>query len=94
MERQAVKRKPIKHTYTMKRAISNFLMAAFYKVDTYLYKRFGFISSVRKEHWKHQAESIQKRLDVEHELSEMYNQREGTFYTTKGALDHWNSGII
>lgn len=70
----------------MRKSISTILMTAIYKIDTFIYKKFGFVSMFRRETWETQAERIQKKLNYEHELAEEFNKKHNTCYTTKKAL--------
>jgi hypothetical protein len=57
------------------------------KIDCLLYNLFGYVSPTRKKIWKEQREKIQSALNAEHEVAERLNERYGTVYTTKQALE-------
>ena len=56
------------------------------KVDTVLYKTFGFVSTLRKQSWARCGRGLQKDLDGEHSKRDRLNALKGTNYTTKQAL--------
>jgi len=58
-----------------------------YKIDTLLYKWFGFVSPTRREYWDRRAIQIQMDLASEHTLARINNERHNTVYTTKKALE-------
>ena len=66
--------------------IYNLIAVAIFKVDTVLYKTFGFVSSFRSQSWARQGKRLQKALDSEHSLRDHLNTLNGTSYTTKQAL--------
>lgn len=70
----------------MRKSISTILMTAIYKIDTFIYKKFGLVSMFRRETWETQAKRIQEKLNYEHELAEEFNRKHNTCYTTKKAL--------
>jgi hypothetical protein len=62
------------------------IATAIFKVDTVLYKTFGFVSSFRRQYWTRQSKRLQRDLDSEHSLRDHLNAIYGTSYTTKQAL--------
>lgn len=67
--------------------IYNLIAVAIFKVDTVLYKTFGFVSSFRSQSWTRQGRRLQGALDREHSLRDHLNAIHGTSYTTKQALE-------
>ena len=61
------------------------------RVDTVLYKTFGFVSSFRRRFWVHRSERLQQDLDREHSQRDRLNAFYGTNYTTKQALELRNN---
>lgn len=66
--------------------IFKLIAVAIFKVDTVLYKTFGFVSPFRRHSWAIRAERLQQDLDREHSLRGRLNDFYGTNYTTKQAL--------
>ena len=66
--------------------IYELIAVAIFKVDTVLYKTFGFVSSFRSQSWTRQSKRLQRDLDREHSLRDHLNALNGTSYTTKQAL--------
>jgi protoheme ferro-lyase len=66
--------------------IFELIAVAIFKVDTVLYKTFGFVSSFRSQSWARQNRRLQQDLDREHSLRDYLNARHSTSYTTKQAL--------
>jgi hypothetical protein len=64
----------------------NFISLVIFKVDTVLYKTFGFVSSFRSQSWTRQGRRLQRDLDREHSMRDHLNAIYGTSYTTKQAL--------
>lgn len=56
------------------------------KIDNFLYKRIGIVTSLRKAYWRKQARSIQVVLDYQHENRDYYNRVYNGNKTTKEAL--------
>lgn len=56
------------------------------RVDTVLYKTFGFVSPFRRQFWTRQGKRLQQNLDREHAKRDHLNAFYGTNYTTKQAL--------
>lgn len=70
----------------MEKAI-NLISLAIFKVDTVLYKTFGFVSSFRSQSWTRQSRRLQQDLDREHSRRDLVNSLYGHNYTTKQALE-------
>lgn len=66
--------------------ICDLIAVAIFKVDTVLYKTFGFVSPFRRDAWARQGRRLQRDLDREHSLRDHLNALNGTSYTTKQAL--------
>lgn len=66
--------------------IYELIAVAIFKVDTVLYKTFGFVSSFRSQSWARQGRRLQRDLDREHSMRDYLNAINGTSYTTKQAL--------
>lgn len=64
----------------------NLIAVSIFKVDTALYKTFGFVSPFRRDAWARQGRRLQRDLDREHSLRDHLNALNGTSYTTKQAL--------
>lgn len=67
--------------------ICELIAVAIFKVDTVLYKTFGFVSSFRRDAWKLQGRRLQQDLDREHSRRDQANSIFGHDYTTKQALE-------
>ncbi len=67
--------------------ICELIAVAIFKVDTVLYKTFGFVSSFRRDTWKLQGRRLQGALDREHDRRDRANSLFGHNYTTKKALE-------
>ena len=66
--------------------IFKLIAIAIFKVDTVLYKTFGFVSPFRRHSWARQSKKLQRDLDREHAKRDHLNALNGTNYTTKQAL--------
>lgn len=66
--------------------IFELIAVVIFKVDTVLYKSFGFVSSFRRQSWARRGKRLQQDLDREHSLRDHLNALNGTNYTTKQAL--------
>lgn len=66
--------------------IYELIAVAIFKVDTVLYKTFGFVSPFRRQSWARQGKRLQRDLDREHSQRDHLNDLNGTSYTTKQAL--------
>ena len=66
--------------------IFKLIAVAIFKVDTVLYKTFGFVSPFRRHSWARQGKRLQRDLDREHSLRDYLNSYHGTNYATKQAL--------
>jgi hypothetical protein len=66
--------------------IFELIAVAIFKVDTVLYKTFGFVSSFRRKSWVRQSKRLQRDLDREHSMRDHVNSLYGHNYTTKQAL--------
>lgn len=64
----------------------NLIAVSIFKVDTVLYKTFGFVSPFRRDARARQGRRLQRDLDREHSLRDHLNALNGTSYTTKQAL--------
>ena len=64
----------------------NLIAVVIFKVDTALYKTFGFVSPFRRQSWARQGKRLQRDLDREHSQRDHLNALNGTNYTTKQAL--------
>lgn len=64
----------------------NFISLVIFKVDTVLYKTFGFVSPFRRDAWARQGRRLQRDLDREHSMRDYLNALNYTSYTTKQAL--------
>ena len=67
--------------------IFELIAVAIFKVDTVLYKTFGFVSSFRSQSWARQSRRLQQDLDREHSRRNQVNSLYGHNYTTKQALE-------
>jgi len=67
--------------------ICELIAIAIFKVDTVLYKTFGFVSSFRSQSWARQSKRLQQDLDREHSRRDQVNSIFGHDYTTKQALE-------
>ena len=67
--------------------ICKLIAVAIFKVDTALYKTFGFVSSFRKQSWARRSEKLQRALDREHFQRDSVNTAFKKDYTTKRALE-------
>lgn len=56
------------------------------KVDTYLYRHFGYVSKTRRRIWQRNAIKIQMALNREHRLADSYNILNDTDYCTKKVM--------
>lgn len=65
----------------------NLIAVAIFKVDTVLYKTFGFVSPFRRDAWARQGRRLQRDLDREHSRRDLVNSLYGHNYTTKKALE-------
>lgn len=72
----------------------NFIFLVVFKVDTVLYKTFGFVSSFRRQSWTRQSKRLQRDLDSEHSLRDYLNALNGTSYTTKQALALEHNNVL
>lgn len=67
--------------------IFELIAVAIFKVDTVLYKTFGFVSPFRRDAWIRQGKRLQRDLDREHSQRDQVNSIFGHNYTTKKALE-------
>lgn len=67
--------------------IFKLIAVAVFKVDTVLYKTFGFVSPFRRDAWARQGRRLQRDLDREHAKRDLVNSLYGHNYTTKQALE-------
>lgn len=67
--------------------IFELIAVAIFKVDTVLYKTFGFVSSFRSQSWARQSRRLQQDLDREHSRRDLVNSLYGHNYATKQALE-------
>ena len=74
--------------------IFELIAVAIFKVDTVLYKTFGFVSSFRRQSWARQSKKLQRNLDREHSLRDYLNSYHGTSYTTKQALALEDNNVL
>lgn len=66
--------------------VINLISLVIFKVDTALYKTFGFVSSFRRNAWARRGIRLQQDLDREHSQRDYLNALYDTSYTTKQAL--------
>lgn len=74
--------------------ICDSIAVAIFKVDTALYKTFGFISSFRRDAWARQGRKLQRDLDREHSMRDSLNALNSTSYTTRQALALRDNNVL
>ena len=74
--------------------IYELIAVAIFKVDTVLYKAFGFVSSFRRQSWVRQSKRLQQDLDREHFQRDYLNSYHDTSYTTKQALALKDNNVL
>lgn len=67
--------------------ICDLIVVVIFKIDTALYKIFGFVSSFRRKAWNRRGKRLQRDLDNEHSKRDLVNSLFGHDYTTKQALE-------
>lgn len=74
--------------------ICDLIAVAIFKVDTVLYKTFGFVSSFRRQSWARRGIRLQQDLDREHSQRDYLNALYDTSYTTKQALALEDNNVL
>lgn len=60
---------------------------AFAAIDNLLYRSFGIVTSVRKAKWHRDAIKIQKELDKEHMIADVYNYEHCSYLTINAVMN-------